>query len=216
MIPSSPSEPVLSRKEVNTVQQDIHICPDKRIVFYGNVAGYVNGGEAVVDRLFQRDELSLFLAGQGLVPRWEEGIYAALSQTSGIPMEGRAAPAAGPFQPIRIWQMGIDTDPLIRFLDYEARVAKYGLPKSEEYHCVFDGPLGTEDLEEIYEKLNDGPKPEGYSGYSLSVSDIVELYDAQGSRFYYVDSLGFQSVPFQPQQVRAPVEPALSRDVGHF
>ena len=35
----------------------------------------------------------------------------------------------------------------------------------------------------------------------MSISDVMELYDGQGSTFYYVDRIGFQQVEFlQPEQ----------------
>ena len=41
--------------------------------------------------------------------------------------------------------------------------------------------------------------PDGYTGHSLSMSDILELYDEYGSTFHYVDRIGFQQVEFGQQ-----------------
>jgi hypothetical protein len=38
-----------------------------------------------------------------------------------------------------------------------------------------------------------------YLGRSLSVSDIVELYDESGSSFYYCEPFGFAEISFQPE-----------------
>ena len=54
------------------------------------------------------------------------------------------------------------------------------------YNVVFDGEMEVEDLDAIYCKLQ-SPKMDGYSGRSLSVSDIVEMDNAM----YYVDNYGF-------------------------
>ena len=59
----------------------------------------------------------------------------------------------------------------------------------------FKGEQDTEDtLELIYEHLN-LCRPEGYQGYSLSVSDVVVLHDGGTDRAYYVDSVGFRELP---------------------
>ena len=41
--------------------------------------------------------------------------------------------------------------------------------------------------------------PHGFTGHSLSMSDVVELYDSTGSEFYYVDRFGFQEIDFEPK-----------------
>ena len=63
---------------------------------------------------------------------------------------------------------------------------------------VYDGEVDTNDLEGLYAKFNADERPPGYTGYSLSMSDVLELYDDAGSEFHYVDRFGFQQVDFAP------------------
>ena len=65
-----------------------------------------------------------------------------------------------------------------------------------EMEKVFDGDIDSikdsnnvnDTLEQLYYVLNNGSKkPEGYSGYSLYISDII----CYKNRMYYVDSVGF-------------------------
>ena len=58
---------------------------------------------------------------------------------------------------------------------------------------VYEGAVKTNDLEELYELFNI-QHPEDYTGHSLSMSDILELYDDSGSIYHYVDRCGFQEV----------------------
>lgn len=73
-------------------------------------------------------------------------------------------------------------------------------PPAELYSKVFDGSLGTDSLEEINRIFNVN-HPEGYTGRSLSLSDIVELYDERGSLFFYCDNFGFKKIRFRPVTV---------------
>ena len=57
---------------------------------------------------------------------------------------------------------------------------------------------GTNDPEEIYTLFRD-PVP-GYDGRPIGISDVLELYDASGSEFYYCDRVGFQQIEFAPRQ----------------
>lgn len=70
---------------------------------------------------------------------------------------------------------------------------------AENYTLVFDGDLGTSDLEQIYTICRDAPPP-GYQGYRMALSDVVELYDDSGSEFYYCDRVGFQPIRFEQKQ----------------
>lgn len=67
------------------------------------------------------------------------------------------------------------------------------------YTLVFDGDLGTSDLEQIYTICRDAPPP-GYQGYRMALSDVVELYDDSVSEFYYCDRVGFQPIRFEQKQ----------------
>ena len=97
----------------------------------------------------------------------------------------------------RIYQIDpLDEDFVFRGID---AVHEKGLqaPPASLYKVVFDGQLGTDDPEDIFRIFN-LDHPAGYSGRSLSMSDIVETYGEEGSRFFYCDTTGFEEIPFQP------------------
>ena len=79
------------------------------------------------------------------------------------------------------------------------QVRKFGEPDAENYTLVFDGDLGTSDLERIYTICRDAPAP-GYQGYRMALSDVGVLYDDSGSEFYYCDRVGFQPIRFEQKQ----------------
>ena len=55
--------------------QRIFIDNHDRILYYSNPAGYIAGKEAVVDTMFQTQELERFLQKQAIPIRWEDGVY---------------------------------------------------------------------------------------------------------------------------------------------
>ena len=73
-----------------------------------------------------------------------------------------------------------------------------GEPSKNNYDVVFDGELETNDLESIYTKFN-MDHPSDFKGHSLSISDVVELYDDNSSEFHYVDQFGFKEIEFADQ-----------------
>jgi len=104
-----------------------------------------------------------------------------------------------PAKKCRVYQL-TDKGCQFWFRPYEL-VQALGLtaPQGDLYHVVYDGDLHTDELEEIFYILN-CRHPEGYKGWSLSMSDIVELYDEKQSAYYYCDTFGFQEVPFVPAE----------------
>ena len=48
--------------------------------------------------------------------------------------------------------------------------------------------------------------PEGYSGRALTESDVVELYDRDHVRYFYVDTNGFEMVEFFPEKNKEQIE----------
>ena len=54
------------------------------VFFYGNPAGYLGDGKAVIDCMFQKEELVSFVKEQFLVePVFREGVYDRLSEGGG-------------------------------------------------------------------------------------------------------------------------------------
>ncbi len=91
--------------------------------------------------------------------------------------------------------------------------AGYEQPPADSYQLVYDGELvhpreWTENnvLERIFSLCNDD-LPAGYQGHSLSMSDIVELYDGDNRDFFYCDEDGFTPVRFDAEQT-APLDDA--------
>lgn len=64
-----------------------------------------------------------------------------------------------------------------------------------DYSLIYGGRLGQqENLDTIYEKFNLN-HPEGYTGHSLSVSDIVVINRGGQVSAHFVDSFGFTELP---------------------
>ena len=119
--------------------QRIFIDNHDRILCYGNPAGYITEKEAVVDTMFQTQELESFLQKQALTIRWEDGVYdrLLLGQRS-----GRFDPEAPPLKNCRVWQLSRDSPINVRFVSYETMVQRFGQPSRKSYEMVYDGQVG--------------------------------------------------------------------------
>ena len=119
-------------------------------------------------------------------------------------------------QKFRVFQL---TSEGIRVHDFAFRgtdflhKAGYEQPPADSYQLVYDGELThpkecTENdvLERIFSLCNDD-LPAGYRGHSLSMSDVVELYDGDNRDFFYCDEHDFAPVKFDADQA-APMEEA--------
>lgn len=163
------------------------------IYYYGNPAGYLKEQNAVVDIMFQKEELKQWLSEKNLSATWTDGVFERLSRGEKLAeLNGEIKP----LKKVRIWQLKADSDFDLRFISLEESQKKFGEPRIENYEIVYDGELATNDLEGIYTKFNID-HPHGYEGHSLSMSDVVELYDDEGSTFHYVDRMGFQEIGFK-------------------
>ncbi|MGP8314216.1 YodL domain-containing protein [Enterocloster aldenensis] len=168
---------------------------DNVIHYYGNMAGYVEDGTAVVDPMFRNESLARFLKERkGLDLSWQEGVYDHLSNgTVGLTGEVK------PIKSCRLHQLRAEVPPEERFLDFEEQVARYGQPDRSRYEAVYDCQLGTNDLEAVYEKF-EREFPQESQGHPISISDVIELYDQKGSEYYYIDHYGFQKIAFTQGQ----------------
>ena len=92
-----------------------------------------------------------------------------------------------------------DNDLKFMGLSYAQNRLGQAFPDCSIYNKVFDGEVSHHDLEDIYHLFNTAP-PDGYKGHSLSVSDVVEVEEAQGDApgFYYCDRIGFEAIEFDP------------------
>ena len=92
--------------------------------------------------------------------------------------------------------------------------AGYQTPPAGIYESVFCGETEAATLEEIYQIFNRTDEADtrylekiGFTGHSLSVSDILEVQDAPGdSRFYFCDTFGFPQISFQKEHAMLPVQ----------
>lgn len=68
---------------------------------------------------------------------------------------------------------------------------------SRIYDKVYEGNTSCSTLDEVYEMFN-LHHPEDFKGWSLSVSDIVEIVDGgvHFPGFYYCDRFDFKRIPF--------------------
>lgn len=116
---------------------------------------------------------------------------------------------------IKIYQVNLERDrERVAFMDYAALARHQGVQtiRSEIYDQVFEGDVECETLEAVFYKFN-LDHPENYRGRSLSVSDIVEVTEAETvkSGFYYCDDVGFNEVSFSPEQAQSLKEPDTIR-----
>ncbi len=144
--------------------------------------------------MFRTDELNQYLSRMNLTPRWEDGIFDRL--VSGE-MTGEELDAVSKGLPHLAAQKGCRRGNAIHRV--RGSGTEVGEPDAGDYMLVFDGDLGTSDLEQIYTICRDAPPP-GYQGYRMALSDVVELYDDSGSEFYYCDRVGFQPIQFKQEQ----------------
>jgi hypothetical protein len=165
------------------------------IHYYGNLAGYVKEGKAVADKMFAGPELAGWMAKKGFEAEWQNGVYDRLANGAAMGPGGGTA-----LKSCRIWQIRDGADVMMKFITLAETRERFGEPNPENYRLAYDGQTATNDLEGIWEIFNHHP-PSGFDGHSLSMSDVVELYDHTGGDFYYVDRFGFQSIGFrEPEQ----------------
>lgn len=66
-----------------------------------------------------------------------------------------------------------------------------------DYDCVYTGSIDGEDpdavLDDLFVKFN-LHHPEDFKGHSLSMSDIVVLFDDNGCKWYYCDIVGWRDI----------------------
>ena len=156
----------------------------------------VQDGQAVVDPMFEREELKDFLNHQRDIRevKWQNGVFDRLVN------QAEPSPDQPVLKNVRVWQLKPDVDIRMKFISYEEMCRQFGSPSAEQYQLVYDGAVETNDLEALYTTFNT-EWPEGYTGHSLSMSDVLELYDRESSSFHYVDRFGFQQVDFNSPEL---------------
>lgn len=94
-----------------------------------------------------------------------------------------------------------DSTAQLRFLNYK-NAQRFGGVKLSNYFSAAGGTIRAANEEAACEKLywlyNRDERPAGYTGRSMSVSDIVELWDNSEAEptktIWYCDSIGFQQI----------------------
>lgn len=105
---------------------------------------------------------------------------------------------------IRIYQINMGRDKKrVCFQSYDALNQFQGTDQINNsiYDCVFSGDVDCNGLEDVFQKFNTD-HPIGYTGKSLSVSDIVEVIEADNIKqgFYFCDSVGFKEISFDSEK----------------
>lgn len=167
------------------------------LIYYGNPVGYLENGGVVADPLFRREDLEGWLGRRSLPVQWVDGVYDRLAN-GGCQS---ATEGGAPLKFCRIWQMGPDTPIEMRFVGLDRMTAEYGGPDPARYRVAFDGQLESNDLEHIWNKFC--RKPLAGGDHPLAISDVIELYDASGSEFYYVDRRTIVPIEFGSQEQAA-------------
>ena len=110
-------------------------------------------------------------------------------------------------QRFRIYQLDVSLYKVIPFAFVgikELQKAGHEYPPAAQYRLIHDGMLHCEEtasdtgrLTRIAELFGDA-LPKDYRGRSVAPSDVIELYDDTGRRYFYRDTDGFCPVKFSP------------------
>ena len=75
--------------------------------------------------------------------------------------------------------------------------------RSEIYDKIFSGDVACDNLESVYQKFN-LDHPIGYTGRSLSMSDVVEVVESDNVNkgFYFCENVGFKKIDFEPEKTQ--------------
>lgn len=107
---------------------------------------------------------------------------------------------------IKIYQVNLDRDTdgvAFMSMDFTAKHQTSPDINSSIYDKVFEGDVDCKSLEDVFAKFNMN-HPTGYKARSLSVSDVVEVVADEKVKpgFYFCDSIGYQSVAFEPEKTQ--------------
>ena len=100
---------------------------------------------------------------------------------------------------VRVYQIPPDV-PAARYMfcGYEIMLKNLGRIPFEEYSLVYEGDVRVQTLERLFIRFNADDRPNATSMRSLSVSDIVEIVEADPAMYspglYFCDSVGFKKL----------------------
>lgn len=108
------------------------------------------------------------------------------------------------FMEICIYQIDLDKDKdRIAFRPSEELMRFQGSDRVESgiYNRVFQGIVDCKSLEGVYYMFNVN-HPDGYTGRSLSVSDVVQVIHSPSVEpgFYFCESFGYKKIDFEPEK----------------
>ncbi len=161
------------------------------IVWSGNHVGFISSKKATVDVMFKNQEITHWLETKGYQVVWKEGIYLRLVDSA----QQLGSENARGIKSVRIWRMNKESPLEARFQFLKDLRELYGEPVMENYECIFQEDMGTENLETIFAHLS-GDEATADFGYPLSISDVIELFDEEESTFYYIDRYQFEPIDF--------------------
>ena len=170
--------------------KSINITKEGILEYYGNRVGYVKNDTAFVDEMFKKADIADFLGKEnGFKIEWQNDIYDRL-------IKGEITnPEQIALKNCRLYQLKSTTNVRMRFIGYkELKERGFREPNVADYKVVYDGNVGTNDLEGIYDRFDGPNKPEGFTEGGIYISDVIELYDDNSSEFYYVNPTSFEKL----------------------
>jgi len=176
-----------------------------RLFYYGSAVGYLEGDGLTADPMFRREDLERWLERKNLPVRWVDGVYDRLAN-------GESIQNAQPLKSLRIWQLKPDTPIEMRFIGLDRMAREFDGPNPSQYRIAYDGQAESQELEDIWNKFCRRTLPGG--DHPLAISDVIELYDVDGSAFYYVDKREIVHVDFTPALRENVTTPEPSRKDG--
>ena len=101
------------------------------ILYYGNTTGYIEKGRAIVDPLFQNEELRSYLTEKkGLELEWRNGTFARLAEGK-LDREGNLQV----LKKCRVHQLKPNVDVMMKFIGYDEQIGRASC-RERVYACV--------------------------------------------------------------------------------
>lgn len=170
--------------------KSINITKEGILEYYGNRVGYIRNNTAYVDEMFQKADIQEFLTNESGIPvEWQKDIFdklirGELDNTNQLTLKN-----------CRLYQLKNTTNVEMRYIKYNELKAKgFGEPNISDYKVVYDGNVGTNNLEEIYDRFDRGEMSGDFKEGGIYISDVIELYDEKSSAFYYINPTGFEKL----------------------
>ena len=105
---------------------------------------------------------------------------------------------------IKLYQINLDKDThgvAFESFDRLEKLQGFGEVDTAIYDKTYEGCVEADDLEDVFRIFNID-HPAGYTGRSLSVSDVVEVEEAEHITpgFYFCDSIGFKKISWKEKE----------------